>query len=179
MHVAFHFQFNEQTTLELLQVLARHNARLMAQHPGFPLLYRSGVVYRREPTEEWLDAGQVIDRGEGDCEDLASWRAAELVARGWKALRPGDGGYALAKRLQLDTLEAHPFLRTRQLPGKRKLYHCVTRYRVGPHWYRDDPSARLGMYGPHRTSNPWGDRPETAAASTSQLSLDPGGPAAG
>jgi hypothetical protein len=48
-----------------------------------PILYRSGVVYRREaPGEEvWESAADVLgvmsDRA-GDCEDLAAWRAAEL-----------------------------------------------------------------------------------------------------
>lgn len=50
-----------------------------------PQLYRAGVRYRREPREvreEWLTAPEVLSRGYGDCEDLACWRAAELMVSG-------------------------------------------------------------------------------------------------
>lgn len=48
-----------------------------------PLLYDSGVRYRRESVgSEWWesisDVMHVGAEGEGDCEDLAAWRAAEL-----------------------------------------------------------------------------------------------------
>lgn len=48
-----------------------------------PVLYRSGIVYRREaPGEEFWQAAQdvlgVIGLRAGDCEDLAAYRAAEL-----------------------------------------------------------------------------------------------------
>lgn len=48
-----------------------------------PELYESGIVYRREkPGNEWwesaLDALGVVTMKSGDCEDLASYRAAEL-----------------------------------------------------------------------------------------------------
>ena len=45
-----------------------------------PLLYESGVVYRREPRgeERWLTAPELLARGAGDCEDLSAYRAAEL-----------------------------------------------------------------------------------------------------
>lgn len=47
---------------------------------GFPPLYRSGVVYRREPPgeEDWQSATQLLRNGFGDCEDLSAYRAAEL-----------------------------------------------------------------------------------------------------
>jgi len=39
--------------------------------------------YKREPRgrEEWLHAKLVAERGTGDCEDLAAYRAAELRVR--------------------------------------------------------------------------------------------------
>lgn len=48
-----------------------------------PMLYESGVRYRRESAgEEWWesisDVMHVGAVGEGDCEDLSAWRAAEL-----------------------------------------------------------------------------------------------------
>jgi len=51
---------------------------------GFPPLYESGVRYRREPrgSERWQTPSQTLARGEGDCEDLAAWRAAELRVSG-------------------------------------------------------------------------------------------------
>jgi hypothetical protein len=51
--------------------------------PDFPELYKSGVVYRREPPgrEWWESASDLLgiakDRS-GDCEDLSAYRAAEL-----------------------------------------------------------------------------------------------------
>lgn len=48
-----------------------------------PPLYRAGVVYQRERgTEDWLTPSQILGRGYGDCEDLASWRVGELRATG-------------------------------------------------------------------------------------------------
>ncbi len=71
-----------------------------ARDDGAPLpaLYKSGVRYRREekkscwaPTrggcEDWLSAVQVISQRFGDCEDLAAWRASELIAQGERAAR--------------------------------------------------------------------------------------------
>lgn len=50
---------------------------------GFPGLYESGVFYRPEKaTEDWLTVPDVLERGHGDCEDLAAWRAAELRVSG-------------------------------------------------------------------------------------------------
>lgn len=47
---------------------------------GFPELYRSGIVYRREPIgeEHWQTATELLRNGLGDCEDLSAYRAAEL-----------------------------------------------------------------------------------------------------
>lgn len=48
-----------------------------------PLLYDSGIVYRREPAgrEWWETVIDLLREGEGDCEDLAAYRAAELRYR--------------------------------------------------------------------------------------------------
>lgn len=54
----------------------------------FPLLYKSGVEYQREPWtdhEEFADMATVLRRGWGDCDDLAAWRAAELQEMGEEA----------------------------------------------------------------------------------------------
>lgn len=50
---------------------------------GFPRLYDSGIVYRREVNaESWQNATELLRSGEGDCEDLAAYRAAELRMEG-------------------------------------------------------------------------------------------------
>lgn len=59
------------------------NRVILAERP-LPPLYESGVGYRAEVlgSEEWQSADQVYSRKEGDCEDLAAWRAAELQLGG-------------------------------------------------------------------------------------------------
>jgi len=53
------------------------------QGDPFPPLYESGVVYEREHgTERWLTPSQVLGLGRADCEDLASYRAAEMRTSG-------------------------------------------------------------------------------------------------
>lgn len=51
-----------------------------------PPLYSSGVEYDREPWaglfEEFADITTVLNRGWGDCDDLAAWRVAELLEQG-------------------------------------------------------------------------------------------------
>ena len=59
-----------------------HHAQLGGDR--FPELYRSGIVYRREPIGEevWQNAAELLRHGAGDCEDLAAYRAAELRMEG-------------------------------------------------------------------------------------------------
>lgn len=87
----------------------------------FPPLYKSGVRYVGEPLgqENWQVPSVTLQLRGGDCEDLAAWRAAELVVSGVdvharavvKCVRPG-------------------------------LMHCVVLRGNG---VVEDPSARLGM----------------------------------
>lgn len=59
---------------------------LAAQRAGRPMpaLYESGIVYRREQprSERWQSAVELLATGQGDCEDLAAYRAAELRLAG-------------------------------------------------------------------------------------------------
>lgn len=52
----------------------------------YPRLYESKVRYRRERRgrgpEEWQTVAQLFSSGEGDCEDLAAARVAELQESG-------------------------------------------------------------------------------------------------
>ena len=146
MRIAVKLAFDENAALRLLNWLARENARILRRHPELPGLYDAGVVYRRERGETWCDYLNLLARGHEDCDGLAAARAGELLARGSRALRPGDGGYTEARARRLRSVEAETMLRTRTREGKPGLYHVIVRYRVGSRWYRDDPSARLGMY---------------------------------
>ena len=147
MNITVALAFSEPDAVSLLNWLARTNRRILVQNPALPGLYQSGVVYKRETEETWSDYVNLLAQGWEDCDSLAAARAGELLARGWKALQPGDGGYAEAKRRTLKSIRAEVFLRTRARPDQPGLYHCLVRYRVGERWFFDDPSARLGMLG--------------------------------
>jgi hypothetical protein len=107
--------------LGVLQGINEHllRTRRIGGQP-IPPLYAAGVHYEREPDgREWWQtvADNVIER-EGDCEDLACHRAADLVVYEREPAR------AVAKRTG-----AH-------------LYHAVVQRADGT---IEDPSARLGM----------------------------------
>lgn len=86
---------NAQDLVEVLNALTNINMRQIREL-GLPPLYASGVVYEREtPREEWLTYSQLLERGAGDCEDLAAVLAAELRLRGvaaYPAIVPNGGG---------------------------------------------------------------------------------------
>lgn len=78
-----------------------------------PPLYASGVRYQRErclvaavpeTCERFLTAEQLLAEGVGDCDDLSSYRAAELIHtgedRGARAIvvKPGIGYHAIVLR---------------------------------------------------------------------------------
>lgn len=68
----------------VLEGLTGFNYAWMTAQGGAPLLYESGVVYRRERAgnDDWLTAPQLLEKGYGDCEDVATYRAAELRCEG-------------------------------------------------------------------------------------------------
>lgn len=86
---------------------------------SLPPLYESGVRYRRERPDEWSTAEVVAQRGWGDCEDLAAWRAAELRLQGIAA-------------------------RATAYRAKGRMWHAVVLY---PDGTIEDPSKALGMRG--------------------------------
>ena len=148
LKISLNVVWGEKKAVRLLQWLANENAALMAAHPDWPLLYDSGVFYRREKGRElWLDVAGILEQGHDDCDGLAAARAGELMARGWKAMRPGDEGWDYANRHRPEHIQSEIYLRTRTTPDKPGLYHVVPRYKLGDTWFKDDPSARLGMYG--------------------------------
>jgi hypothetical protein len=85
-------------------------------------LDRAGVRYRREPlgSEQWRTIPLIQADGYGDCEDLASWRVAELREAG---------------------VPARPCFRFRR-HGKRRVYHIMV---CLPDGAVEDPSRVLGM----------------------------------
>jgi hypothetical protein len=85
---------------------------------GAPPLYGSGVVYRPEKPDEWETYDILLRRGYGDCEDLSSWRAAELQEQGVDAVA-----------------DVYPTRR----PGR---WHAIV---VFPDGRIEDPSLKLGM----------------------------------
>ncbi len=88
---------------------------------GFPPLYETGVRYVREPRgqERWLPPSEVLRRGQGDCEDLAAYRAAELRLTG-----------------------EDPHAEARVVRTGPRTWHAVVLREDGD-W--EDPSAGLGM----------------------------------
>lgn len=84
-------------------------------------LYRAGVRYRAEASgrERWQLPRETESLGYGDCEDLASYRCAELRVSGED------------RRATVTTYQSAPHIR-----------HCVVRRGDGR---IEDPSRRLGM----------------------------------
>lgn len=114
---------------KLLEALTIANVAYLLGHPRTPLLYESGVRYLAEPPgrDEWQDIPDTLARGNGDCEDLACWRVAEL------RVRYGDRyctrGITVA-----------------QLPDDTG--RLVTTFHIAvlsPRFGREDPSRLLGM----------------------------------
>lgn len=104
------------------EMLVRLNVLWLKQRKGnAPRLMRSGVRYRREikpSVERFQRIPEIIRRGSGDCEDLASWRCAELR--------------------YYDRIAAVPWI----LNPRPRLFHVVVRL---PNGRIEDPSAALGM----------------------------------
>ena len=105
----------------LVRTVHELNRQYLRHNPTTPLLYKSGVVYQREPEairEEFATIPQVLRQGWGDCDDLAPWRSAELA--------------------ELHGIDALPDV----LNPRPGLYHIIVRY---PDGHTEDPSRILGM----------------------------------
>lgn len=98
-----------------LTALAVVDLRERPRRPLYELARRGALVYRREPRprERWLCPSLVLQAGEGDCEDFAAWRAAELQLAGEQAevlVRQAAGGgetlyHAVVKRARKRSVE--------------------------------------------------------------------------
>ena len=114
--------YSERVLSILLGALTTANVLYLRAHADAPPLYRAGVRYRAErfPREEWRGIAALHEEREGDCEDLACARSAELIARG---------------------RAARPVFRWRRL-GRLSVYHILVRHSDGS---IEDPSLLLGM----------------------------------
>lgn len=103
----------------LVKALVLVDTAYLRRHTNAPLLYHSGIYYRRDGDIEtqWLDIPAVLARGYADCKALSAWRIAELNVR---------GEYAVPK------IDYYPSTG----------YHTLL-LRSGS--VEEDPSARLGM----------------------------------
>lgn len=77
---------SDRVMMHLLNALVAMNEDYLVENPKAPLLYESGVYYRRkipkgQVDDDWNDASVCLTLGYGDCEDLACWRVAELRIR--------------------------------------------------------------------------------------------------
>lgn len=108
----------------LLRALTQINMNYLKAHPEAPNLYDAGVRYQEEPEgrEDWQDIPTTIDLKNGDCEDLACWRAAELRVR--------------------QGINASPTFTWKLRPEGGYLYHIQVKY---PDGRIEDPSRKLGM----------------------------------
>ena len=99
MRVAIVTSAEDRETLQtLLDCTFLLDCLYLRKHPDTPWLMESGVAYRREPrevsgiaegTEErFLAVDETMAQGWGDCDDLAPWRAAEIVVRYGGKARP-------------------------------------------------------------------------------------------
>lgn len=156
---------SERTLACLLWALVFANESYL-MHARAPRLYQSGVRWKREePTgksacegglgqELFLGARQVINQGYADCEDLASWRTAEVrLGLGGRFRGPPprtptppitrcDVPYAATPRGP----SVVPGFYSRVINERPRvvLYHIVC---IWPDGYVEDPSRQCGMGG--------------------------------
>ena len=115
--------WSEDIVKLLLKILVYANLIYLRAHPNAPKLYQSGVRYIREPlgVEYFQNVPSILRTGGADCEDLASWRVAELILEGEPA---------------------EPAIRVTVKDDGFRLYHIQVRRADGS---IEDPSAHLGM----------------------------------
>ncbi len=138
---------------ELMRSMVLQNCFLF-RRLGIPPLYRSGVLYAKEPQApayEMFDNCKIVfARKWGDCDDLAPYRAAELRVYGdpglglgpCKALKSGrcaHGTFSMSGSGEILPCCANVRIYCRAGSG---VFHCETRL---PDGSVEDPSRFLGM----------------------------------
>ena len=104
-----------------MEALVQINKIYLSTHK-LPKLYNTDVIYKTEIGESWKDVYNILKDGNGDCEDLACWRIAEL---------------------QLIGIPARPYIKWRKVRGTW-IYHALVWL---PGNKIEDPSLALGMEG--------------------------------
>jgi hypothetical protein len=110
MQIRIELPGNESTAARhvkaIVELCAAMWATELVRRP-LPKLYAAGVEYREEPNrgrwEEFADPYTVRARGWGDCDDLAIYRIAELLASGERA--------SCITRRKIGTLRMHVLVR--------------------------------------------------------------------
>lgn len=121
-------QFQQHVLETLFEAFTRINAAWLHSRKGVPLLYRSGIYYKREfSPEQWLDIPSIIAQGYDDCEGLACWLAAECRVRAPNSVGPHRRPHACVVLKQT----------------KPWLWHAIVEDKDTGE--RFDPSKRLGM----------------------------------
>jgi hypothetical protein len=125
----------------LLDALTKIHLDHLSHYPKTPSLYESGVVYEREPPgrEDWQDILTTLRRGGGDCEDLATWRAADLLMRGIPAR-----AFGRPRPMLIPPACEEGAVACHGEPQMGTLWHILVRL---PNGTIEDPSKRLGMEG--------------------------------
>jgi hypothetical protein len=123
----------------LLDALTKIHIDHLRHFPKTPSLYESGVVYEREPPgrEDWQDILTTLRRGSGDCEDLATWRAADLLVRGVPAR-----AFGRPRPMVLPSSCEAGAVACDDTPQVGTLWHILVRLPTGK---IEDPSLALGM----------------------------------
>lgn len=113
---------SQNSMLWILEAIVQVNILFLKEYPHTPALYDAPVRYEEEKhgIEEWQDIPTTLEKGVADCEDLATWRAAEL---------------------RMMNVDAHPFLRWREV-GDDLRYHALVWLPGGK---IEDPSRAMGM----------------------------------
>ena len=116
---------------EALEAVIMTNRLYLRTHQ-VPSLYESGIRYEEEPVgqpyEDFSAIPVVLARGWGDCDDLVSWRIAELRNAGENA--------KVRLKWQYDPIRG------------ARMFHVLVRRANGQ---VEDPSLRLGM-GKHEAA---------------------------
>lgn len=114
---------SQRCVLWLMEALTQINVMWIKTHPNTPELYSTPIHYEPEPPnqEVWQDIPTLLERGKGDCEDLACYRAGELRAAG---------------------INVRPYIKWRK-EGESYVYHAVVMW---PDGRVEDPSLALGMH---------------------------------
>jgi len=121
---------SQDALLWMMEALCRINQGeiRLQKNLGKPFvpLYESGIYYLREPPgqENWQDIYTNFSLGNGDCEDLACHRIAELR--------------------EVYKIPAAPFVTFRLADGSYR-FHAILRCLTKDGWRFEDPSRKLGM----------------------------------